>query len=301
MHEQEIRVIVAAVLEKLQNEEYKESYAPIDSQPDLSLDFSLCSPSESLEDITLKKKAIGVKNPQAPAIVKEFSNATAARVTIGKVGSRPPFNAYIAFLADHARSKNTVFKEVPDEWLEKNELLSVQTCAEDKNVYLTRPDLGRVLSDASLEVLKKHYPEPKQVLVIVSDGLSTDALLSNYEEILPPLMKGLKNAGLSVFKPFFLRYGRVKAEDVLGQALGAEVVIMLVGERPGLGQSESMSCYAVYSPSSETIESDRTVISNIHRGGIPPVEAAAVIVELAQNMIKYKASGLQLNRKLEAD
>ena len=104
----------------------------------------------------------------------------------------------------------------------------------------------------------------------------------NYEEILPPLMAGLKQAGLKVGTPFFVRYGRVKIEDQIGEILGAKVVILLVGERPGLGQSESLSCYAVYSPRmATTVEADRTCISNIHQGGTPPVEAAAVIVDLA--------------------
>ena len=84
--------------------------------------------------------------------------------------------------------------------------------------------------------------------VVISDGLSTDAITVNYEEILPPLMAGLKQAGLKVGTPFFVRYGRVKIEDQIGEILGAKVVILLVGERPGLGQSESLSCYAVYSP-----------------------------------------------------
>ncbi len=101
--------------------------------------------------------------------------------------------------------------------------------------------------------------------VVVSDGLSTDAITANYEEILPPLLAGLKQAGLKVGTPFFVRYGRVKIEDQIGEILGAKVVILLVGERPGLGQSESLSCYAVYSPRvATTVEADRTCISNIH-------------------------------------
>lgn len=99
------------------------------------------------------------------------------------------------------------------------------------------------------------------VQVVISDGLSTDAITVNYEEILPPLMAGLKQAGLKVGTPFFVRYGRVKIEDQIGEILGAKVVILLVGERPGLGQSESLSCYAVYSPRmATTVEADRTCI-----------------------------------------
>ncbi|ECI7047315.1 ethanolamine ammonia lyase small subunit, partial [Salmonella enterica subsp. enterica] len=86
-------------------------------------------------------------------------------------------------------------------------------------------------------------------------------------------------------------------EDQIGEILGAKVVILLVGERPGLGQSESLSCYAVYSPRvATTVEADRTCISNIHQGGTPPVEAAAVIVDLAKRMLEQKASGINMTR-----
>ena len=119
-------------------------------------------------------------------------------------------------------------------------MLAVQTLVEDKDTYLTRPDLGRVLSEASLQTVRERYKPVPQVLIVLSDGLSTDAVLANADEIVPPLTNGLRQAGFTVGDPLFLRYGRVKAEDRLGEAIGCDVVLMLVGERPGLGQSESM-------------------------------------------------------------
>ena len=244
------------------------------------------------------KKQCGVKAAHKPEVLSELLKTTEARIAVGKRGVRPPLSAYLRFLGDHARSKGTVFKEVPQDWLDKNKLWSIRSEATDKNVYLTRPDLGRLLAPETVAELKKRHSAPVQVQIVLSDGLSTDALLHNYEEILPPLVNGLKNSGFSVGEPFFLHYGRVKAEDVIGEALGCEVVVLLIGERPGLGQSESMSCYAVYRPTSKTIESDHTVISNIHQGGIPPVEGAAVIVDLVRDMLKHKASGIELARKM---
>ena len=144
-------------------------------------------------------------------------------------------------------------------------LLEVRSEISDKNLYLTRPDMGRRLSPEAIDALKAQCVMDPDVQVVVSDGLSTDAITANYEEILPPLLAGLKQAGLKVGTPFFVRYGRVKIEDQIGEILGAKVVILLVGERPGLGQSESLSCYAVYSPRvATTVEADRTCISNIH-------------------------------------
>lgn len=308
MREQDIEKLAAAIAEALQQNsgiaEAREAVIRRLSAPgSLPGGASVAAPEgrrPPLPDIggPEHRNPCRIKAPHKPHVLAELQKATNARIGTGKSGTRPPTSAYLRFLADHARSKGTVFKEVPQEWLDKNKLWSIRSMAEDKNTYLTRPDLGRLISPDALAELKKRLPAPTQVQIVLSDGLSTDALLGNYEEILPPLCKGLKNSGFTVGDPFFLHYGRVKAEDVVGETLGCDVVLLLIGERPGLGQSESMSCYAVYKPTARTVESDRTVISNIHRGGIPPVEAAAVIVELTRNIMRHQASGIALNRKM---
>lgn len=84
--------------------------------------------------------------------------------------------------------------------------------------------------------------------------------------------------------------------DVIGELTGADVVCLLVGERPGLVTAESMSAYIAYKPTVDMPEARRTVISNIHEGGTPPVEAGAHIAELIKKMIDKKASGLDLNK-----
>ena len=240
---------------------------------------------------------IGVQQPHRAEVLAELKRSTAARVCTGRAGPRPRTLALLRCLADHSRSKDTVLKEVPEEWVKTQGLLEVRSEISDKNLYLTRPDMGRRLSPEAIEALKAQCVANPDVQVVVSDGLSTDAITVNYEEILPPLLSGLKQAGLKVGTPFFVRYGRVKIEDQIGEILGAKVVILLVGERPGLGQSESLSCYAVYSPRvATTVEADRTCISNIHQGGTPPVEAAAVIVDLAKRMLEQKASGINMTR-----
>jgi ethanolamine ammonia-lyase small subunit len=242
------------------------------------------------------KYHIGVHHPKCTEVLSELRRNTGARVAGGRTGPRPRTLALLRFLADHSRSKDTVLKEVPTAWIEKTGLLEVRTEITDKDVYLTRPDRGRRLSDEAVATLKDKCKKNPQVQVVVSDGLSTDAITANYDELLPPLLKGLQNAGIDVGTPFFVRYGRVKVEDQIGELLGAHVVILLIGERPGLGQSESLSCYMVYKPTAETVEANRTCISNIHHAGTPPVEAAAVIVDLAKKMLEKKASGIALNR-----
>ena len=153
-----------------------------------------------------------IASPHRRDVIDDFVSHTGARIATGTVGTRPPTRACLRFLADHARSKGTVFKEVPEEWISGHGLWSVSTLAEDKDTYLTRPDLGRLLSEESLRELKRRYADAPQVVIVLSDGLSTDALLANYEEILPPLLNGLKQAGIRAGAPLFLRHGRVKAE-----------------------------------------------------------------------------------------
>jgi ethanolamine ammonia-lyase small subunit len=243
------------------------------------------------------KTLIGVQNPHRKEVLEDLRRSTGARVAGGRCGPRPRTTALLRFLADHSRSKDTVLKEIPTEWVAKTGLFEVHTEISDKDEYLTRPDKGRRLCKEAIDTVLAKCKKSPQVQVVVSDGLSTDAITANFDEILPPLLKGLQSAGLEVGTPFFVRYGRVKLEDQIGELLGAKVVILLIGERPGLGQSESMSCYMVYSPTlAKTVESDRTCISNIHRSGTPPVEAAAVIVDLAKQMLQKQTSGINLNR-----
>ena len=191
-----------------------------------------------------------------------------------------------------------MLSEIPPEWVQRAGLLEVQTEIIEKGQYLTRPDLGRVLSAKGLEIVKTQCIQAPDVQLLISDGLSTEATTANFDDIVPPLIRGLESLQLKAGTPLFVRFGRVKVEDQIGELLQAKVVILLIGERPGLGQSESLSCYMVYQPTSQTVEAERTCISNIHRGGTPPVEAAAVIAELAARMLKEQCSGIALGKKM---
>lgn len=294
MNDQNIQDIVSAVLNQLGETEVSAStvkrVVTEEAIPSVS--------GDSLPDLGGDefKNWNGVVNAQEPKIVEDLILQTAARVGNGCAGPRPRTTALMRFWADHSRSKDTVIKNISEEWLKDHDLLEVKSQATDKDEYLTRPDLGRKLCAQSRDVIAQNFEKSPQVQVVLSDGLSMDAITSNLDEILPPLMNGIKNAGLKTNAPFFLRYGRVKAQDEIGELLNAEVNILLIGERPGLGQSESLSCYAIYKPTKDTVESDRTVISNIHSGGTPPVEAAAVIVDLIKTMLDQKASGINLKR-----
>ncbi|GAC22263.1 ethanolamine ammonia-lyase subunit EutC [Paraglaciecola arctica] len=304
MDEQSIQSIVNSVLRELgETNVGKGQITAIKSDPKKRSNNNVTatateSNNQGLEDLSLDKfiKWNGIRNAKNASINDDMIKQTAARVCQGRAGPRPRTISLLRFVADHSRSKDTVVKEVTSEWLAEHDIWEVHSRAADKSEYLTRPDLGRLLSDEGKKLVQERCKKSPQVQVVISDGLSTDAVTNNYDEILPPLLKGLESAGFNVGTPFFLRYGRVKAQDEIGELLQAEANLLLIGERPGLGQSESLSCYCVYKPTKDTVESDRMVISNIHNGGTPPIEAAAVIVDLTKKMLEQKASGLKLKR-----
>ena len=107
-------------------------------------------------------------------------------------------------------------------------------------------------------------------------------------------MQGLKNVGLSLGTPFFVKYGRVAVMDDIGEILQPDIVIEAVGERPGLVTAKSMSAYMCWRPRHGTIESDRSLISNIHDGGTPATEAGAAVAAFAKRIFDNQASGTKL-------
>lgn len=271
------------------------------SQMASSTDQTKGSSDETLPDLGSDdiKLHIGVRHPAKPEVLQSLRGATRSRVCVGRAGTRPRTLSLLRFLADHSRSKDTVLSQIPPQWVQQAGLLELHTQVDEINQYLTRPDLGRVLSEDGARALRERCVQAPDVQIVVSDGLSTEAITANFDEILPPLTRYLQGAGLSLGTPLFVRFGRVKVEDQIGHLLQAKVVILLIGERPGLGQSESLSCYLVHRPTPTTVEADRTCISNIHRGGTPPVEAAAAIADLAATMIRLQASGIALTQRLQ--
>lgn len=233
----------------------------------------------------------GSGNAQALAAMRK---QTPARIGIGKAGPRITTKTMLALRADHASAKDAVMKRVDESVLEKLKLFQVQTKCKDIDQHLTRPDLGRQLSPEAEEEIKKRCGPGPQVQIYLSDGLSSTAVDENAADILPVLVEGLKDRGIRVGTPFFLRYGRVGAMDRISELLSAEVTCVLLGERPGLAAADSMSAYIAYRARVGMPESRRTVISNIHKNGIQPVEAGAYAVDVIAAILSEKKSGVDL-------
>ena len=237
-----------------------------------------------------------VEQPFDREAIERMKTRTNARIGVGRAGARYNTQTLLTLRADHAAARDAVFLDVEPNVLDALGMFTVESRCADKNEFLTRPDLGRQLSDEAIATLREHCTMNPDVQIFASDGLSSTAVGANLPKLLPVLMDGLKTKGLSVGTPFFVKNGRVGIMERVGELLGARVVCVLLGERPGLATAESMSAYVAYNPRVGMEESRRTVISNIHRGGIPAVEAGAYLADLIKTVFDARASGVDLRR-----
>ena len=297
MNKQELSALVAEILATLPQSpqvkggEYKphtpgpqpekSSYAPGDFVPDIT--------ALDLRKLYLTENA---KDKEGFARLKE---RTPARLGSGRAGPRYKTLTMLRFRADHAAAQDAVFSQVLEGYAKEHDFLPVQTCCESKDMYLTRPDLGRRFPEATQKVLKEVLQPGAKVQLVVGDGLSSAAIMANAVDCLEAIQEGLKAKGISVGKVPFVRYCRVGAGDAIGDITGCEVVCMLVGERPGLVTDKSMSCYITYKPHTGVSESSRTVVSNIHSQGTPAVEAGAHVANLIGKILEKKVSGVGLH------
>ncbi|BCZ47446.1 ethanolamine ammonia-lyase light chain [Clostridium gelidum] len=220
--------------------------------------------------------------------------STPARICTGRAGSRYKTSDYLRLMADHAIAMDAVWSNVDESVVDELGFLKFQTLAMDKEEYITRPDLGRSFSNEVIDHIKDKCINNIDVQIIAGDGLSSPAITSNLKDIYPMIVDGVKGKGYSLGTPIFVKYARVATMDKISEAINAKITLILIGERPGLATGESMSCYIAYQASSKKPESQRTVISNIHKNGMPPVEAGAQIVQLIEILMKEKKSGIDL-------
>ena len=161
-----------------------------------------------------------------------------------------------------------------------------------------RPDLGRRLSPTALQTIPQHCPSAVDLQIVLGDGLSAAALIEQAPLLLPLLTAGATERGLQLGQPFFVRYCRVGILNDIGELLNPTVVILLIGERPGLATALSLSAYFAYRPRTGHTDAQRNLISNIHERGVPPTLAAHRILDLAQLIIQASQSGIAIKENL---
>ena len=232
--------------------------------------------------------------PHNQSAYQAMKERTPARVGVGHAGARYKTQTMLRFQADHAAAQASVFTDVSQEFIDRLHLPVFQSSCQDRDEFLTRPDKGRVFESAVLQQLRASISSDVQVILYVADGLSSSAVQANAADVLPVIRKGLEAEGIKTNDPFFVRFGRVATMEQIAEGLNAQVVCVLLGERPGLVTAQSMSAYIAYKPTVGMLESRRTVLANIHSGGTPPVEAGAHIVDLIRRMLETKSSGIDL-------
>lgn len=287
--ENELRNLISQVLQGIKDESSEVKNIVEKEKCEINLD-------RDVKDITKVdlREIIEVENPVNRDEYLKYKRKTPARIGISRAGARYTTNTMLRFRADHASAQDAVFTDVSEEFLQKNNLFTIQTKCNSKDEYITRPDLGRRLNEEGIKTLKEKCKINPTVEVFVADGLSSTAIEANIEDILPSLINGLKSYGIECGTPFFLKYGRVGAADEVSEVLGATVTCVLIGERPGLATAESMSAYITYKGYIGIPEAKRTVVSNIHEKGTPAPEAGAHIAHIIKKVLDAKASGQDL-------
>lgn len=224
----------------------------------------------------------------------------------GHAGPRPTEPIARAVQLNQAIGRAAIHSELQLAALQEiTALRLVHTEARTHAEHLNSPTLGARLRAEDAATLRR---EEFRVQIVISDGLSAEAVNHNLPELLPPLLDGLAARRVDCGVPLLVRYGRVKLAEELAERLGAELVILLIGERPGGDAlaSRSLSAYLTYKvpasdsdPAPSRSRFEHTVLSNIYSGGIPPLEAAAVLVEKACTILEHRAAGNRLEKLLD--
>jgi ethanolamine ammonia-lyase small subunit len=239
-----------------------------------------------------------------PALLQAIRARTPARILVGRAGPAYRTTTQLELRRDHAAALDAVHAELDLErdfgtdFLTYWQLFEVRTLAASKAEYLMRPDLGRRLDGAAREVIARQCPHGVSLQVVIGDGLSAAAVIAQVPALLPLLTAEAVRAGLTVGRPFVVRHCRVGVLNDVGTILDPEVVVLLIGERPGLATAESLSAYMAYRPRAGHSDAQRNLISNIHSRGVSVAEAARRIVALAIKMRQIQTSGVAVKEEL---
>jgi len=249
-----------------------------------------------LPDPTLSRTTPRVKNPKDADGLRALMASTTARIGVGRAGPRYSTAELLLFQGDHAVTQDALYRDVDQKLLDEFKLFTVQTkVTGGKQEYLLRPDLGRLLNDDAKRLINEKCQKNVNIQLVVGDGLSAAAVEANLRQIFPVIKQGAQTANLTFGTPFFIKYARVGVMNDVGELIKPDVVILLIGERPGLGRAESMSAYMGYKPKYGDTDADRDVVCNIfENGGTNPLEGGAFVVQIAQKMRKNQASGVKL-------
>lgn len=262
-----------------------------------------------------------VENPWTP-----LRSLTGARIALGRAGVSQPTAPQLAFQLAHAQARDAVHLALDASALHAalqtlgHGCLRLHSAAPDRDTYLQRPDLGRRLDAASREALQSAYaadtaravhdgdgaaapaskpPLPGRacahdVAFVVADGLSPLAIASHALPFLQGLLPRLCTEGWRIAPLTLVAQGRVAVADEVGELLGARLVVILIGERPGLSSPDSMGLYLTWMPRVGLSDASRNCISNVRPAGLPLAEAAHRLMWLMAEARRRGLSGVAL-------
>jgi len=245
-----------------------------------------------------------MSDEQKPKAVTDDSWArlrafTAARIGLPRSGASLATSALLDFKLAHARARDAVHAPFDDARLIADlatlgvPVLAVASAADDRQHYLMRPDLGRRLTADGAAALAAHAGDYGAAFV-VTDGLSAGAVAAHAAPVLAQLLPALRAEGWKIAPIAVVRRGRVAVGDAVAAALHADLVVVLIGERPGLTAPDSMGAYLTWRPTPRTTDADRNCISNIRPDGIGYADAAFKLAHLLRAMRARRLSGVQL-------
>lgn len=240
-------------------------------------------------------------DPQNPWL--ELRRLTPARIALGRTGTSLPTSAQLDFQFAHAQARDAVHLPFDHAALSAQltergrESLLLHSAAADRNSYLQRPDLGRKLSDESAQALREYaaaHPGGVDLAIVVADGLSALAVHRHTLPFLTRLEEQMNADGWSIAPVVLVEQGRVAVGDEIGQLLGAKMLVMLIGERPGLSSPDSLGLYFTYNPKVGLTDAYRNCISNVRLEGLSYGMAAHRLLYLMREACRRQLSGVNL-------
>lgn len=227
---------------------------------------------------------------------------THARIALGRAGHSIPTKELLDFRLAHSLARDSVKQDIDIDRLADDlkdlstTTLKVQSRCSHKQDFLLNPNLGRQLSSESKETLQNYSSKaiPPDCVLIIADGLSTHGIQTHSATFAKEFIKHLLAAKISLGPIIIAKYSRVALGDEIGLLLKTRSVLVLIGERPGLGSSESMSVYFTFDPKLSKTDADRNCISNIHPNGLSPLGAASMAAFLVHQSLVRGLSGVDL-------
>lgn len=172
--------------------------------------------------------------------------------------------------------------------------VEVSSQAHSRRDYLRRPDLGRMLDPASLRMLEGRVIAPRPCAIVIGDGLSPTAVNVHAAGLLRDLLPRLAADGIEVGAVALASGARVALGDEIGAIIGARMLVMLIGERPGLSAPDSLGAYLSHAPRIGLTDAERNCVSNIHGAGLSYAEAAFRISWLVREGLARQVTGIAL-------